>query len=81
LPSVKADDWSDLFSLLGKGSSEYSDLAEALSYSSSGALSSYLEDLIISGFVSRDYTWSFVTGDVGKNSSYRLCDNYLRFFL
>lgn len=73
--------YQKIVACLAKGSAEYGDLAEALSYSSSGALSAYLEDLVVSGFISRDYTWSFVTGDVGKNSSYRLCDNYLRFYL
>jgi hypothetical protein len=41
----------------------------------------YLEDLIKSGFVSRDFTWQIKTGKSSKLSRYRLSDNYLRFYL
>lgn len=60
---------------------EYNDIITALDYYSGGSLSEYLEDLIISGFISRDYAWSIKTGKVSRISKYRLRDNYLRFYL
>ena len=67
---------------LAQGPAENSEIATALNYSRSGALSEYLEDLMLSGFICRDYTWSFKSGkDSVKLSQYRLSDNYLRFYL
>lgn len=67
---------------LSQGPAEYSEIASALKYTSSGALSEYLEDLLISGFISRDYTWSLKSGkDMSKLSKFRLSDNYIRFYL
>ncbi|MBL0941321.1 MAG: ATP-binding protein [Alphaproteobacteria bacterium] len=67
---------------LAKGSAEYAEIAAGLNYYSSGALSEYLEDLLISGFISRDYTWSLKSSkDTMKLSKFRLSDNYLRFYL
>lgn len=40
-----------------------------------------MEDLVTSGFVSRDFTWHLKTGLDSKLSHYRLKDNYLRFYL
>lgn len=47
----------------------------------SGDLSHYLEDLVLSGFVTRDHSWHLKTGHISKLSKYRLKDNYLRFHL
>jgi AAA+ ATPase superfamily predicted ATPase len=66
---------------LSKGSAEYSDIAAGLGYHSSGTLSDYLNDLLISGFISRDYTWSLKSGIETNLCKFRLSDNYLRFYL
>ncbi len=66
---------------LVKNSSEYSDIITAVNYPSGGPLSEYLDELTISGFVNRDYSWAFKSGKLSKLSKYRLRDNYLRFYL
>ena len=66
---------------LADGSAEYTSIASALRYHSSGSLSEYLDDLIISGFLKRDFTWSLKQGKDSKLSRFRLSDNYLRFYL
>jgi uncharacterized protein len=67
---------------LVQGPAEYSEIASALEYPSSGPFSEYLEDLLISGFISQEYTWSLKSGkDAARLSKYRLSDNYLRFYL
>ncbi|MFM8453719.1 MAG: AAA family ATPase [Gammaproteobacteria bacterium] len=46
-----------------------------------GRLPDYLEELLESGFIQRDYTWNLKTRLDSKLSRYRLKDNYLRFYL
>jgi hypothetical protein len=60
---------------------EYEDIAKSIQYSSGGPLSEYLEDLIISGFLERDRAWSLLSEEELKSSKYRICDNYLRYYL
>lgn len=66
---------------LVKHAAEYQDITEFVDYPSGGPLSEYLEELITSGFVSRDFSWALKTGLLSKLSKYRLRDNYLRFYL
>ncbi|MCX7123516.1 MAG: ATP-binding protein [Gammaproteobacteria bacterium] len=67
--------------LLADGPEEQSKISNHIQLHSGRNLSDYLEDLVSSGFVQRDYTWQIKTGDIGKLSRYRLSDNYLRFYL
>lgn len=41
----------------------------------------YLEELVLAGFLARDYTWNLKENKKAKLSHYRLKDNYLRFYL
>ncbi len=66
---------------LAGGSKEFNQISEASEHHKGGALSSYLEDLIQSGFITRDYTWNVKDGKPSKLSLFRLSDNYLRFYL
>lgn len=63
------------------GNVTYEDIYAKLGVEKSGTISEYLEDLIKSGFVQRDFTWSLKTGKVSKFSRFRISDNYLRFYL
>jgi uncharacterized protein len=67
--------------LLSKGPAEYTAIAEKLQYAKSGVFSQYLNDLVLSGFVSRDYSWHFKNGKNSTISLYRLSDNFVRFYL
>ena len=86
------DIFSDLFSkrspiyqkiiqVLSDGPCEFKDICNALKVTQAGFVSEYMDDLVKSGFVSRDYTWNINSGEVSKLSSFRLSDNYLRFYL
>jgi AAA+ ATPase superfamily predicted ATPase len=66
---------------LVKNAKEYNEIVADVGYPSGGPLTDYLDELIISGFISRDYSWAFKTGQLTKLSKYRLRDNYLRFYL
>ena len=67
--------------LLSEGMRDLLQIRTALDYPPSGSLSDHLKALIISGFVTQHYTWSIKTGNLGRQSLYRLSDNYLRFYL
>ncbi len=62
------------------GSKDYKTIADTLEYSSGGPLSDYLQDLTLSGYIEKDYTWSIKTGRESRLAHYRLSDNYLRFY-
>jgi len=66
---------------LSKGSLTIEKICEKVSFSRSGLMSEYLEDLATSGFLTRDYTWNVDSGIDSTLSQYRLSDNYVRFYL
>lgn len=63
------------------GSKEPVQLAKELNVEISGLFSEYLEELTLSGFIRRDYTWNIKTGQDSRLSKFRLSDNYIRFYL
>ncbi len=66
---------------LVSGDKEFPEIVERIGMSKNGHVSEYLEDLILSGFIRRDYTWNVKGPKESKLSRYRLSDNYLRFYL
>lgn len=84
--------FSDLFSsrnilykkvveCLTEGLSDQQTICKKLGIELGGDISEYLEDLIKSGFISRDFTWNIHEGKPSNLSHYRLRDNYSRFYL
>jgi AAA+ ATPase superfamily predicted ATPase len=63
------------------GPAEYKEISKALEYPSGGPLSEYLNELVLSGYVSCDHAWNLKTGKERRIFQYRLSDNYLRFYL
>ena len=57
------------------------EITSQMSRKKGGDMSKYLNDLVLAGFLRRDYAWDLKTGKVSKLSKYRLSDNYLRFYL
>lgn len=84
--------FTDLF---GKKSLTYKKMVEALSQGpetaenilkqikmpKGGTVSRYLHDLQLTGYITKDHTWSLLTGEESKLNRYRLKDNFLRFYL
>ncbi len=86
------DIFSDLFShrsptykkivqALSNGPMEIKDICHLLDITQAGFISECLDDLVKSGFVSRDYTWKISSGEASRLSHFRLSDNYIRFYL
>jgi AAA+ ATPase superfamily predicted ATPase len=56
-------------------------LAEKIQLPLNNVFSNYLNELIMAGFLTREYTWEIKTGKPSKLSCLRLKDNYTRFYL
>lgn len=70
-----------LVHILVYGAKETTTISNELKTPISGVLTDYLQELVLAGFVKREYVWDFKTGNDAKFSKYRLTDNYLRFYL
>lgn len=66
---------------LEKGALGQASIFEAIGAEKGGVYSDYLDELVKTGYVARDYTWDITSGKFSKLSRYRLSDNYLRFYL
>jgi uncharacterized protein len=63
------------------GPLDLENLYKAIGISKTGKISDYAEDLIQTGLLARDYTWSLKTGQESSLSRLRLSDNHVRFYL
>jgi hypothetical protein len=70
-----------IITILVNGPMTFNEITKAMSYEKGGILSRYLDNLIVAGFIKRDYTWIPKTGKVSILSHFRLSDNFLRFYL
>ena len=73
--------YKKIVTLLATGDKSQAEIAESLGYKTQGDMGEYLEELVASGFVSRDFTWNIHKGGTSNLSRYRLSDNYARFYL
>lgn len=73
--------YKNIVSSLADGLSDLSTICKNICLQVSGDVSEYLNDLIMSGFVSKDFTWNMQSGKISNLSHYRLKDNYSRFYL
>jgi len=73
--------YQKITALLAISDLSYDDIASKLNYAKSSALSDYLDELILSGYVNCFNSWSLKTGKSAlKLNKYRLTDNFLRFY-
>ncbi len=78
---TRAPMYKKIVSTLAQGPADQAMIFKGIEAEKSGVYSEYLDDLVKTGYLSRDYTWSLKSGKFSKLSLYRLCDNYLRFYL
>ena len=79
--SGRSESYLKIVNRLVDGNASLEDVSEALGMKKGGTVSDYLNDLVTTGYVSRDFTWNLKSGKPSTLSHYRLKDNYLRFFL
>lgn len=66
---------------LAVGSASLEQICNEMNFEKGGRISEYLDDLIETGYVMRDFTWDIKKGEVSNLCKFRLKDNYLRFYL
>lgn len=64
---------------LVSGPLDYDSIARKINYAKGSALTSYLAELKLSGYISQYYTWDFKENSESSLSKYRLSDSFLRF--
>lgn len=79
--SSRSTSYRKIISCLAEKDATQDEVAGALGMKKGGTVGSYLEDLVTTGYVSQDHTWSLKSGKTSKLRKYRLKDNYLRFYL
>jgi len=73
--------YKNIVTTLANGPLDYNTICDKLGIQPSGHIHECLSDLVLAGFLSRDYTWKIKSGKESNLSVYRLRDNYLRFYL
>ncbi len=79
--TLRESQYKKLVTALSNGPLEGKDVAKKAKVEYTGTIIEYLEDLILAGYIRRDYTWHISSGQASKFSHYRLSDNYVRFYL
>ncbi len=77
----KGATYKKILESLKDGMKSLKDIRGEIQFSHSGSLSEMMQNLIISGFVKMHRLWSLKTENPLKQSLYRICDPYLRFYL
>lgn len=73
--------YKDILNTLKDGMKTLVEVRKAINFTHSGTLSKLMQHLIIAGFVKKQSLWSFKTTKPLKQSLYRICDPYTRFYL
>jgi uncharacterized protein len=73
--------YKKILDTLKEGMKTLSEIRQIINFTHSGTLSQLMEHLIIAGFVEKQPLWSFKTVKPLKQSLYRICDPYMRFYL
>lgn len=73
--------YKQLVSALVEGCADLKEICRRVGVQKSGVISAYLDDLVETGYLSRDFSWNIKEGKPLTLSTYRLRDNYLRFYL
>lgn len=76
-----SDAYLEILNVLVNGVKTTAEILEHINASHRGRVYEYLEELKLAGFVMRDYTWNLRTTHDAKASTFRLSDNYIRFYL
>lgn len=77
----KGTSYKKILNSLKDGMKTLAEIRKTTGFPHSGTLSSLMEHLIIAGFVQKQNLWSFKTNTHLKQSLYRICDPYMRFYL
>jgi len=77
----KGASYKKILGSLRSGTKTLAEIRKNIEFAKSGTLSRLMEHLITAGFVRKQNLWSFKTTKPLKQSLYRICDPYMRFYL
>lgn len=77
----KGGNYKKILLSLKEGMQPLAAIRKDIDFAHSGTLSQLMEHLITAGFVKKQTLWSFKTTKPLKQSLYRICDPYMRFYL
>jgi uncharacterized protein len=77
----KGATYKKILAALKEGMKTLAEIRKIIDFTQSGTLSTMMEHLITAGFVEKQSLWSFKTTKPLKQSLYRICDPYIRFYL
>lgn len=77
----RSDTYHRLLKALADGPLDLNALYKRLDITKTGKISEYAEELVQTGVLARDFTWSLRTGAQSKLSRLRLSDSYVCFYL
>jgi AAA+ ATPase superfamily predicted ATPase len=73
--------YKKILDALKDGMKTLDEIRKTIDFPQSGTLSQLMEHLIIAGFIKKQNLWSLQTTKPLKQSLYRICDPYMRFYL
>jgi AAA+ ATPase superfamily predicted ATPase len=73
--------YKKILNSLKEGMKTLAEIRHDIDFAHSGTLSHLMEHLVVAGFVKKQNLWSFKTHKSLKQSLYRICDPYMRFYL
>jgi hypothetical protein len=73
--------YKELVRQVTNGKTTLEEIAESLGRTKSGKFSEYLTNLVEAGFLAKDVSWNIGKEREVRLSHYRVCDNYIRFYL
>lgn len=79
--SKRSQRYKQIVERLVNGSASLDQISKTIELEKGGTLSDYLDDLVETGYVTKDHTWNIKKGKESNLCTFRLKDNYLRFYL
>jgi AAA+ ATPase superfamily predicted ATPase len=79
--SIHGEVYNRILVSLCDGMKTLSEIRTAIGYVQGGTISRLTDNLITCGFVSKHQQWSFKSKKLGRQSVYKICDPYVRFYL
>ncbi len=75
------ENYKDILYSLKDGMKTLKEIRDHVEFAHGGSLNKMIDNLIIAGFIEKQYLWSFKTNKTLKQNLYRICDPYIRFYL
>lgn len=79
--STRFQRYKQIVEYLSEGSSTLEQICSTIKLEKGGTVSDYLEDLVETGYITKDHTWNLKSNKKSNLCKFRLRDNYLRFYL